>query len=343
MVHEAVPKVELHCHLIGVLNSQVLNAIRAAGHPPLVAPGDVIPVGCDEGAEGFARWLVSVEPYKCADWKTFLPILDWHMERLVEQGVVYSELMISPLMFPRNLNAAVEKLAEFQQWVRRHERGRIQMEFLLLIPRSLPDEGIKADIERCLAFAETGGICGISIAGLEQDCPISRFQRMFHELKKHGLGIEIHAGERGGPEEVREALDIGLADRIGHGIAAFRDEHVVNRLRNENVHIEFCPTSNIKMGTVPKLEYHPIQQARDLGMSFSINTDDPGAFDCNLEGEFASVEDTFGFTRKDFQSIARNALAARFQPNLRNQSARSLASQTEALTSSALRPVTTDA
>lgn len=325
MVHEAVPKVELHCHLIGVLNAQLIKALAAAGQRVLVAPDHVTPVGDDEGADGFARWLTTVEPYKSADWRTYLPILDWHMERLAEQGVVYAELMVSPLMFPRDLRAAVDELAEFRHWVRSNERGRIQMEFLALIPRSLPDELIQSDIERCIAFAEADGICGISIAGLEQDCPVSRFQRMFHELKDHGLGIEIHAGERGGPQEVREALDIGLADRIGHGIAAFQDDGLVARLRDENVHIEFCPTSNLKMGAVSDISQHPISRARDLGMNFSINTDDPGAFGCDLNLEFKVVEETFGFTRADFQRIADNALAARFQRNLRYRPARSLA------------------
>ncbi len=275
MVHEAVPKVELHCHLIGVLNARLIGALKASGQPALVPPEDITPVGYDEGADGFARWLASVEPYKSADWRTYLPILDWHMERLVEQGVVYAELMISPLMFPRDLSAALDELAEFRHWVRHNERGQIQIEFLALIPRSLPEELIQSDTERCAAFAKADGICGISIAGLEQDCPVSRFQRMLHELKDHGLGIEIHAGERSGPQEVREALDVGLADRIGHGVTAFQDDSLVERLRDQNVHIEFCPTSNRKMGAISSIAHHPIPRARDLGMNFSINTDDP--------------------------------------------------------------------
>lgn len=330
MVHEAVPKVELHCHLIGVLNARLLKAMRAAGNPVLVAPDDVTPVGKDEGAIGFARWLERVEPYKSADWRTYLPIIAWHMGRLVEQGAVYAELMISPLMFPRDLSSAVDEFAQLRHWVKRNEHGRIQIEFLALIPRSLPEELIQSEIERCVAFAKADGICGISIAGLEQDCPVSRFRRLFQILRDHGLGIEIHAGERGGPQEVREALDIGLADRIGHGVSAFQDNDLIKRLLDQNVHIEFCPTSNLKMGTVTEISQHPIGRARDLGMNFSINTDDPGAFDCDLEHEFAVVEETFGFTRADFQFIARNALSARFQPELRNRSAQSLVVQNEA-------------
>ncbi|KUO54421.1 MAG: hypothetical protein APF80_08290 [Alphaproteobacteria bacterium BRH_c36] len=317
MVHETVPKVELHCHLIGTLNAPLLREIDLAGERILVRPENVQPVGFGEGPQGFADWLVRVEPYKSAGWRDYLPVLEAHMERLVQQGVVYAEMMISPMMFARDTGALVEEFAEFQERVRSRERGVLQVEFLFLVPRSLPDEFIDKDIARCIALAKTGGICGISIAGLERDCPASRFERMFGVLKDHGLGIEIHAGELGGPEEIFEALDVGRADRIGHGVAAFRDERLVERLCTENVHIEFCPTSNLKMGAARDIASHPIGLARDLNMNFSINTDDPGSFDCTMNSEFALIESEFGFGKVDFQAVARNSLAARFQRNLR--------------------------
>lgn len=319
MVHETVPKVELHCHLIGTLNAALLRELELAGERVLVRPETLQPVGFGDGPQGFADWLNRVEPYKSAGWRDYLPVLERHMQRLFEQGVVYAEMMISPMMFARDLGELVDEFAEFQDWVRARERGNLQVEFLFLVPRSLPDEFIDKDIARCIALAKTGGICGISIAGLEQDCPASRFERMFDVLKDHGLGIEIHAGELGGPEEVIEALDVGRADRIGHGIAAFRDERVVDRLREENVHIEFCPTSNLKMGAARDISSHPIGRARELGMNFSINTDDPGSFDCTMNSEFALIESEFGFSKADFEAVARNSLAARFQPKLRNQ------------------------
>lgn len=312
MVHEAVPKVELHCHLIGVLTPALLRDLRSEEHSILVEPDAAAPVRLGEGPDGFGQWLTRVEPYKSAGWRTYLPILGWYIDRLIEQRVVYAEMMISPMMFSRDFGELAEEFEEFRAWVRQREAGRIQVEFLFLVPRSLPDELIEKDTRRCVFLAKENGISGISIAGLETDKPASRFQRMFHELKDHGLGIEIHAGELGGPDEVREALDVGLADRIGHGIKAFEDENLVVRLRDEQVHLEFCPTSNLKMGAVSSIERHPIGKARDLGMNFSINTDDPGAFGCSLNSEFELVREYFHFSREDFENVARNSLASRF-------------------------------
>ncbi|MBU2580740.1 MAG: hypothetical protein KJ622_03350 [Alphaproteobacteria bacterium] len=317
MVHEAVPKIELHCHLIGTLNAELLRRLETTGEQLLADPERLRPVGFEEGPQGFADWLVRVEHYKSADWRRYLPVLDQHMATLCRQGVVYAEMMISPTMFSRDLAEMVDQFAEFRERATACERGQVQVEFLFLIPRSLPDDLIDKDIARCVALAETGGICGISIAGLERDRPVTRFMRMFDALKDCGLGIEIHAGELGGPDEVAEALDVGRADRIGHGIAAFQDDRLIERLREENVHIEFCPTSNLKMGAVRDMACHPVGRARDLAMNFSINTDDPGAFDCDMASEFALVEQAFGFSKRDFAAIARNSMASRFAKKLR--------------------------
>lgn len=317
MVHEAVPKVELHSHLIGVLNARLLADVRGAGHGVLVEPDAVRPVAHGEGPKGFADWLDRVAPYKGADWRTYLPVLGRHIEDLVDQGAVYAEIMISPLMFPRDVEAAADSFSEFRSWTTAAEGGRIQIEFLFLLPRSLPEELIDPDIARCVRLSQPGGICGVALAGLESEFPASRFLRLFRALADRGLGIEVHAGELGGADEVAEALDLGLPVRIGHGIAAFSDPRLVQRLGDENVHIEFCPTSNLKMGAASDLASHPIGRARDLGLNFSINTDDPGAFDCTLEGEFALVEKAFAFTRADFERVAMNSLEARFCRSLR--------------------------
>ena len=322
MVHEAVPKAELHCHLIGVLTPDLLRRAARRGHEVLAAPQDLRAVGYGEGARGFADWLDRAGAYKSACWRTYLPILEQHVEDLAGQGVVYSEMMVSPMMFPRDVGAAAEAFAEFREQVTAMERGRLQVEFLFLVPRSLPDELIAADTERCIRLGGTGGISGIALAGLETDQPAVRFQRMFDVLSERGLGIEVHAGELGGADEVAAALGLGVPIRIGHGIRAFDDRGVVQRILDTRTHIEFCPTSNLKMGAVADVALHPIGHARDLGVSFSINTDDPGAFGCTMDSEYELVEEVFSFTRADFERVLMDSLDARFCPVLRGPAAR---------------------
>ena len=137
-------------------------------------------------------------------------------------------------------------------------------------------------------------------------------------LREAGLGIEIHAGEWCGPESVWDALKHGRPDRIGHGVSLFQDAKLLDLVQERNIHIEMCPTSNLKTGSISRIEEHPIGRARELGLNFSINTDDPGPFECSMLSEYELLADVFGFDEGDFQSVYANSLQARFQSELRN-------------------------
>jgi adenosine deaminase len=130
------------------------------------------------------------------------------------------------------------------------------------------------------------------------------------------VGIEIHAGEWCGPDSVWDALEHGYPDRIGHGIGIFQDPRLLDLVQERGVHIEMCPTSNLRTGSVACIEEHPIGRAREMKLDFSVNTDDPGPFGCSMESEYVLLTSAFGFTEEDFEAVYRNALGARFQPEL---------------------------
>ena len=139
--------------------------------------------------------------------------------------------------------------------------------------------------------------------------PLAPIIDAFRDL---GLGIEIHAGELAGADSVRDALRHGAPDRLGHAIAAFSDDAIVAEIAEREIHLEFCPSSNLALGVVRRLDEHPIARAHALGLSFSINTDDPGPFACSMTSEFELVADTFGFGAADFERIFENTMAAAF-------------------------------
>ena len=111
---------------------------------------------------------------------------------------------------------------------------------------------------------------------------------------------------------MRAALEHGYPDRIGHGVSLFQDPALVELFRERQIHVEMCPTSNIKTGSVARTEEHPIRRARDLGLNFSINTDDPGPFLNSLMSEYQLLAGVFGFDEADFQQIYENTLKSRF-------------------------------
>jgi adenosine deaminase len=313
-----LPKVELHCHLDGIVDPGMLRELREQGHELPLSPEALETAYPVQGYDDFIRWF-SIADAVNRDLDRFRPILALHIERLKAQRVVYTEIMIAGGEIPLHDKAeALQKLGEFRAWVNELEDGAIQVEFLTAFGKSRPPEVLEARADVALALYDAGIVVGFALAGPEAGYPVKPFVKTLARLHERGMGIEIHAGEWCGPESVWDALEHGHPHRIGHGLAIFDDPRLLDAVQERQIHIEMCPTSNVRFGSLcRRLEDHPIQKARDLGLSFSVNTDDPGASQCSMESEYELLADIFGFTEQDFARVYAHSLAARFQPRLR--------------------------
>jgi aminodeoxyfutalosine deaminase len=141
--------------------------------------------------------------------------------------------------------------------------------------------------------------------------PAAGFRDAYRYAKDAGLRLTAHAGETDGPESIRAALDIG-AQRIGHGIRAVDDPELMRRLRDQRVPLEVCITSNVRTGAVASLSAHPVRKLFDAGVPITLNTDDPGVFETDLQREFALARDVFGFSEGELAEIAAAADTFRF-------------------------------
>jgi adenosine deaminase len=312
-----VPKVELHCHLDGIVDPAMLRAAHRMGYALPLSPETLQTAYPVRGFDEFIKWMGIASAIE-GSLEHFAPILALHIERLKAQNVVYTELMLGSSELPRDPGELVDKFRAFREFVTGLEGGQIQVEFLVAFSRTVTPERAEQIAERVLKLHAAGLLMGVAIAGWpEQGRPMQPFRHILARLHEAGVGIEIHAGEWAGPEAVWEALENGFPDRIGHGVAIFTDPALVEHFQETRLHIELCPISNLKTGSVARIEEHPAFLARELGLSFSVSTDDPGPFENTLESEYNLLAKTFGFAERDFQNMAREALNARFQPKLR--------------------------
>jgi adenosine deaminase len=312
-----MPKVELHCHLLGVITPSLLAQMRRRGEPILVEPAALeaaLPV-CD--LESFKRWIETLKPYQTAAADRMRTILRAHADNLVAQNTVYSEIMLSPAMFPRQPSDFLSAFRRWREWAFECEQGRLQIEFLMVVPRWMPEERLQSEIDGFIELHREGLIVGVAVVGPETGESIQKFAAPLQRLRDAGVNIEIHAGEHSGPESIWDALEHGRPARLGHALSAFQDLRLIERIQRDNIHIEFCVTSNMRTGAVKNLSQHPIRCAKQRGLSFSVNTDDPGAFESSLEQEYELAAGAFDFSSTDLNAIFRNALAARFEPKLR--------------------------
>ena len=121
-----------------------------------------------------------------------------------------------------------------------------------------------------------------------------------------------HAGEAAGAESVRSAIDVLRAERIGHGVRAIEDPGLIEELKEKQIPLEVCVTSNLKTGVFPSLEKHPIKYFFDQGLAVNINTDDPTMFGTTIAGEFLLLYEGFNFTVDDIKKLIFNAVKASF-------------------------------
>jgi adenosine deaminase len=322
-----VPKVELHCHLDGIPDPEMLRGLNARGIEVALSADTLARAYPVDDFESFSRWF-DVQKALGGSLNAYQPILAAHAERLRAQNVVYTEIMVAVGEILRSDWADfIGRFRAFREYADELERGDLQIELVAgWNRRRSADEGDEI-AGRILMLYEAGLIAGVFLAGPEEGNPVLRFARAFARFRDAGVPVEIHAGEWCGPDSVWDALEHGHPRRLGHGVAIFSDQRLLDRVRDERIHVEMCPTSNIRTGAVRRIEDHPIGRARTEGLAFSINSDDPGAFTNTMTGEFDLTATMFGFTAAHFQQIGRDSLAARFQPILRYANARALANE----------------
>jgi adenosine deaminase len=154
----------------------------------------------------------------------------------------------------------------------------------------------------------------LDIAGNEVEFPAEPFAPIFREAKESGLKITVHAGEWGGAENVREAIEVLGADRIGHGVRVLEDQDVVALAKERGTVFEVCVTSNYQSGVTPSLEAHPLRAMIDAGLTTTINTDDPSISRISLSGEYQMIHDQLGFPIDLLKELTVNAVNATFLP-----------------------------
>ena len=155
------------------------------------------------------------------------------------------------------------------------------------------------------------GAVSFGIGGDEVTGPAHAFADAYRYARDAGLRLTAHAGETDGPESIRAALTIG-AERIGHGIRAAGDRDLMRRLREEQIPLEVCITSNVKTGAVACLDAHPVRRLYDVGVPITLNTDDPGVFECDLTCEFEIARAVFGFSEDELRDVRDAAHRFRF-------------------------------
>jgi adenosine deaminase len=183
------------------------------------------------------------------------------------------------------------------------------------------------EVAKIAAELRKQNVVAFGLGGDELSQPLQDFRAAYAHAAKNGLHLVAHAGETGGPEQIKDAIDILHAERIGHGIAAIRSPALMNTLVTRKIPLEICLTSNLRTNALNiqlnsahcRIAHHPLAKFFRRGIPITLSTDDPAMFHTTLLEEFASAMQT-GLSLNDVLAINRTAFEHAFLPSATRQS-----------------------
>jgi aminodeoxyfutalosine deaminase len=315
-----MPKVELHVHLEGSIKPKTL--LDLARRNGVSLPADDV--------EGLSRW------YRFTDFKHFIEIYMTisslicapedieliareFLRNQAAQTIRYSEVTFTPYThFSTNrqipFDEQFDALTRAREWAARELD--VHCGWVFDIARNVRPVEHSLTVADWAISGKEKGVVGFGLGGLETGHPPELFAEAFELARAAGLAAVPHAGEVAGAESIWGAIDILKAKRIGHGVRCLEDPKLVATLRERQIPLEVCPTSNVCLGVAADLAEHPLPRLLAEGLYVTINSDDPPMFNTTLTDEYLRVAETFRFGASDLEQLVLNAVRASLLPEI---------------------------
>ncbi len=315
---DSLPKAELHLHLEGSIQPATVCALTAQ-HGVVMSEEEVRQRYTYRDFPGFIetfKWVTSFlrEP------EDYALIVRDLAEHLLTQNVAYTEVTLSiGVMLLRkqqpepNFEAILRATKSFES------RG-LRLRWIFDAARQF-GAGAALEVVESARRCDSKEIVGFGMGGDELSIPTEAFRRAYEKAAEIGLHRVTHAGEVGGPEKIREAIELLGAERIGHGIAAIHDPALMDLLAERRIPLEVCPGSNLKTGALAlqlqeeavRIEDHPLPKLLRHGVPVVLSTDDPAMFHTTLHTEYENAA-RMGLQEDELARIVEMGFQYAFSP-----------------------------
>lgn len=307
----ALPKAELHLHLEGSLEPELLFALAERNRIALPW-ADVEALRSAYAFNNLQEFLdLYYQGANVLRTEQDFYDLTWaYLCKCQAQGVVHCEPFFDPQTHTERGIPLQRVIAGISQALAdgRRQLG-ISSGLILSFLRHLSEEQAFATLAEAMPWRDS--FIGVGLDSSELGHPPSKFQRVFAKARSEGLHAVAHAGEEGPPAYIWEALDLLKVERIDHGVRAMEDPRLVQRLVDEQIPLTVCPLSNIKLCVFDDMRQHNILTMLERGVKVTVNSDDPAYFGGYVGENFAALERDLGMTREQAARLASNSLEAR--------------------------------
>ena len=307
----ALPKAELHLHLEGTLEPELLFKL-AERHGVALPWGDVEAL---RAAYNFGNLQEFLDLYYAgADVlrteQDFYDLTWAYLLKCKEQNVIHTEPFFDPqthtdrgIPFEVVVRGITQALSDGEKHL------GVTSGLILSFLRHLSEDAAQTTLDQALPFRDH--FVAVGLDSSEKGHPPSKFKRVFARARAEGFPAVAHAGEEGPPEYIWEALDQLGVVRIDHGVRAFEDERLMARLVDQQIPLTVCPLSNTKLCVFDDMSQHTILKMLDRGLKVTVNSDDPAYFGGYVTENFMALHEGLGMTQEQARRLAQNSLDAR--------------------------------
>ena len=308
----ALPKAELHVHIEGTFEPELMFAIaqRNQIQIPYQSVEEVKQAYNFHNLQSFldiyyagANVLVHEQDFYDLAWAYF--------EKCAEDRVVHTEMFFDPQTHTERGVEFATVLAGLKRACNdAQEKLGISSQLIMCFLRHLSEEKAFETLEQALPFKDD--IIAIGLDSSEVGHPPSKFERVFAKAREAGFLIVAHAGEEGPPEYIWEALDLLKVNRIDHGVRSEEDEQLMVRLIAEKMPLTVCPLSNLKLCVVNDMGEHNIRRLLQKGVHVTVNSDDPSYFGGYMNDNFVAIQQALDLSNDELKQLAINSFEASF-------------------------------
>ncbi|CAN5395846.1 adenosine deaminase [soil metagenome] len=307
-----LPKAELHLHIEGSLEPEQMFEFARRNRIDLPFKS----VEAVRAAYAFSNLQDFLDIYYqgagvLQTEEDFRDLAMAYFRRAAADGTVHAEIFFDPQTHTeRGIPFAVAADGLLAGMAQAETELGVTSKLILSYLRHLSEEDAFKTLREAEPYLDR--IVGVGLDSSELGHPPNKFARVYKASRERGLKLSAHAGEEGPPEYVWEALDGLEVDRIDHGNRSLEDPALVKRLVADGMTLTVCPLSNLKLCVVDDLANHPLKRMLDLGLKFTINSDDPAYFGGYIGENWTATTDALGLTRDELATLARNSFTGSF-------------------------------
>ncbi|GAO71725.1 adenosine deaminase [Comamonas sp. E6] len=308
----AMPKAELHMHIEGSLEPELIFALAQRNKVALAYDS----VEALRAAYAFTDLQSFLDIYYAGasvllHEQDFYDMARAYLDRAVADNVVHTEIFFDPQTHTER-GVAMETIINGLYRACRDaqiEQG-ISSSLILSFLRHLSEESALQTLEAALPLRDR--FIGVGLDSSELGNPPEKFARVFARCKQLGLHLVAHAGEEGPPAYIWGALDVLNVERIDHGVQSEQDALLMQRLVKEQIPLTVCPLSNLKLCVIKDLADHNLPRLLAAGLKVMINSDDPAYFGGYVNENYTQLFAATGMGAPEAYQLARNSLEASF-------------------------------